>query len=391
MELALYCPVYGYYERQEDTVGRRGDFFTSVSVGPLFGELLAFQFCEWLEPILTRCLKSEARPTRSTASNAKGEQDAAEQLQLVEAGAHDGRLAVDILGWLRQWRPALFERLEYWIIEPSDRHRECQQSRLREFGRRVRWARELKELWNSWRCPERSRPMLSNRGVIFSNELLDAFPVHRLGWDAAARRWFEWGVQLDSGQFRWTRMPLTEPKLAPVQTDSLAFVLPDGFTIEVCPAAEEWWRSAAAALQDGKLVTLDYGFAAEEKFLPERTQGTLRAFYQHHATADLLARPGEQDLTAHVNFGSLIRAGESAGLTTEQFVTQEKFLMEIAQCVEHASAPEQRWTPERRRQFQTLTRPDQLGRAFRVLVQSRTETAPDVAGERFTAASAARS
>jgi SAM-dependent MidA family methyltransferase len=115
MELALYCPDYGYYERESDTVGRAGDFYTSVSAGPLFGELLAWQIAVWLKPL------------------------PGDRLQIVEAGAHDGKLAADILGWLRQWRPELFARVEYVICEPSVRRRRWQESRLTDCGAPVRW------------------------------------------------------------------------------------------------------------------------------------------------------------------------------------------------------------------------------------------------------------
>src|SRR5689334_10533502 len=93
MEIALYCPKIGYYERAEGQIGRAGDYFTSVSVGGLFGELLAFQFAEWL------------------AAHADT------PVQVVEAGAHEGRLACDILGWLTRER---LDKIEYWIIEPSE-------------------------------------------------------------------------------------------------------------------------------------------------------------------------------------------------------------------------------------------------------------------------------
>src|SRR2546425_12602421 len=99
MELALYCPDYGFYEKEEDNIGRGGDFYTSVSVGPLFGELLAFQFAEWFSPPATR-----------PAS-----------LQLIEAGAHRGQLASDVLNWLKLQRPGIFARTEYVILEPSAR------------------------------------------------------------------------------------------------------------------------------------------------------------------------------------------------------------------------------------------------------------------------------
>ena len=99
MELALYCPVYGYYEKEEDTIGRRGDYYTSVSVGSLFGELLGFQFAAWLGP--------EAQEGRGSGPNEPG----AEPAEIVEAGAHRGELARDILSWMRRQQPGLFQRL----------------------------------------------------------------------------------------------------------------------------------------------------------------------------------------------------------------------------------------------------------------------------------------
>jgi len=171
MELALYCPVYGYYEREQDTAGRAGDYYTSVSVGSLFGELLALQFAEWLQEVLGL----HARGQRSGAQGRGG---------IVEAGAHDGGLARDVLRFLRERRPELFAPLEYWIVEPSERRRAWQERRLGEFGHKVRWVRQLSELTTGV------------RGVVFSNELFDAMPAHRFGWDARQGRWFEWGVSL---------------------------------------------------------------------------------------------------------------------------------------------------------------------------------------------------
>ena len=147
-------------------------------------------------------------------------------------------------------------------------------------------------------------------------------------------------------------------------------MLPDGYTIETCPAAESWWREAANILGHGKLLTIDYGFAADELFSPSRMHGTLRAYYRHHASDDPLANVGEQDLTAHVNFSAIRAAGESAGLKTETFSTQSQFLTRI---FGKASKDDffGKWNTNRTRQFQTLTHPEHLGRAFRVLVQSR--------------------
>jgi SAM-dependent MidA family methyltransferase len=164
----------------------------------------------------------------------------------------------------------------------------------------------------------------------------------------------------------------------------LLAVLPDGYTIETCPAAESWWREAANILGHGKLLTIDYGYTADELFSPGRTRGTLRAYFRHHAGDDILANVGEQDLTAHVNFSAIQAAGESVGLRTEMFSTQSQFLTRILEKASKDNSlgelvspksdggeSEDGWTAAQARQFQTLTHPEHLGRAFRVLVQSR--------------------
>jgi SAM-dependent MidA family methyltransferase len=337
MELALYCPVYGYYEKEADTVGRRGDYYTNVSVGNLFGELLAFQFAEWLED--------------------------GRMAQLVEAGAHDGRLAKDILSWVREYRPVLFEGLEYTIIERSERRAGWQKRMLGEFSGKVRWVEEVSQ-------------MKKVRGIIFSNELLDAMPVRRFGWDRKNRMWLEWGVGTKNGEFVWKRMPETEGSVgnlnkALLVEKDLFDALPEGFTMEWNSSAESWWSDAARVLERGKLVTIDYGLEGAEFLVPERMSGTLRAYRGHHLSDDLLANPGDQDLTAHVNFTVIKLAGETNGLKTDPVLNQSQFLTKIASRTWNTEACFGEWTSERRKQFQTLTHVEHLGRAFRVLIQSR--------------------
>jgi SAM-dependent MidA family methyltransferase len=337
MALALYCPETGYYETQKDSVGRAGDFITSVSAGKLFGELLAFQFAEWLEELRI----------------ANGE------LRIVEAGAHDGKLAADILNWLQTHRPKLFSKIEYCLIEPSLRRQEWQQDILKSFAPRVRW-------FTSFQSITADNPQFN--GIIFSNELLDAFPVRRLGWDAKEKNWFEWGVSLAGEKFVWTKIP--NPQSA-IRNPQLESVLPDNYTVEISPTAENWWREAAGVLAHGKLLTIDYGFNSDEQFSPSRLKGTLRAYHRHHVSDDLLAHPGEQDLTAHVNFSAIQKAGEEAGLKTENYCTQPQFLTRILQKAV-AKKMFVNLDAKQVRQFQTLTHPEHLGRAFRVLVQART-------------------
>lgn len=386
MELALYCPETGYYEAKKDTVGRRGDFITSVSVGSFFGELLAFQFAEWLLAGAEGRDPGVASPASTAASNPGA------KFTIVEAGAHDGRLAGDILAWLQIHRPELFAQLAYVIIEPSLRRREWQGETLKTFAPRVCWLSSLPLPPGSPPADGAggaAAPGCPLNGILFSNELLDALPVHRFGWDAANKGWFEWKVALQAEHFVWARSadiwPADSARQGPLASGSsagpwpaslgqlppsLLDILSDGYVVESCPAADQWWRAAAGALAQGKLLTIDYGFSAEEMISPARLSGTLRAYRDHRVTADLLANPGAQDLTAHVNFTALQTVGEAAGLRTELVCTQPQFLTQILQKALGEKSLAQ-MNPKQVRQFQTLTHPEHLGRAFRVLVQGR--------------------
>jgi SAM-dependent MidA family methyltransferase len=344
MELALYCPVYGFYETEGDKIGRAGDFYTSVSVGSLFGELLAFQFSDWL---------SEIRAAKKYLTNA---------LFIVEAGAYRGQLARDILSWIQSFHPEIFESLEYWIVEPSAVLRKKQERTLADFAGKVHWCLRLSDL------AEHS----GGEGIIFSNELLDAMPVRRIGWCVNERRWFEWGVAMQNERLVWTRIFDPENAFpAPQLPSEVLAILPDDYTIEIGSAANQWWREAATLLKNGKLLAIDYGGTAEELISPERTGGTLRTYSKHRVGDDLLSRPGEQDITAHVNFTAIQNTGELAGLQTEGLFTQEKFLVRIAEKTWKQSEQFSDWNAARRRQLQTLIHPEHLGRPFRVLLQSR--------------------
>lgn len=348
MELALYSPELGYYERQKE-IGRQGDFYTSVSVGNLFGELLAFQFAEWFD-------ECEAQNVQRGKLG----------LRIIESGAHNGQLASDILNWIKEFRPTLFEQLEYCLIESSALHRDWQRETLLDHSQKISWCAD----WSEFPRSTSTGPQFT---ICFSNELFDAMPVHRFGWDAKSRAWFEWGVGWDENNFVWKRLSKNQrssalfPQLAP----ELLEILPDGFMTETCPAAATWWKEAASNINFGKLLAIDYGLLAENFFSPQRSAGTLRAYFQHHANSDLLARPGEQDLTAHVNFSALKEAGEKTGLKTDAFVSQAKFLTGIVARTMSRPKDFGAWDTKRAKQLQTLAHPEHLGSSFRVLVQSR--------------------
>lgn len=332
MRQALYDSTHGYYSRDARKIGKRGDFMTSVSVGAFFGELLAFQFARWIGWI----------------------RDQANAVQIVEAGAHDGQLARDVLESLHENEPSILALLEYWIVEPHAGRRAGQQKTLAPFSN-VRWFETLDEI--------KGRV----HGIIFSNELLDALPAHPFAWNATARRFEEIGVGLMGDSFAWTRLP--QPTIAPPKfPPELLDVLPDGYVFELSPDASRWWTAAASALKRGWLLTIDYGGVLEELLSPGRTSGTMRAYSQHRVSADVLANPGEQDITTHVNFSEIQRAGEAGGLKTVALTTQSQFLTGIARELWRSRGS---WPQHQVRQFQTLTHPEHLGRPFRVLVQSR--------------------
>jgi len=346
MELALYCPDCGFYEKEGDNIGRGGDFYTSVSVGPLFGEFLGFQFANWYS---------------SHGKTGEG------GLRLVEAGAHNGQLAHDVLTWLKNQRPEVFERTEHLILEPSTRRREWQNKKLSAFSGKVTWADDFPP--HATRNPQPASPFT----LCYSNELLDAMPVRRFAWDAAKQSWFEWGVAADGARFVWARLAtqVDSVSLNLPSSPELLEVLPDGYIVEINPAAEAWWSRAGQWLQNGKLIAFDYGFGAADAIVPERSNGTLRAYRQHKQVADVLADPGDQDITAHVNFGRIEQAGMAAGLKTELFENQGRFLTTLAAEAWKPDSPFGPWDQKRTRQFQTLTHPEHLGRSFRVLIQSR--------------------
>ncbi len=337
MELALYHETHGYYEKRSDQVGTAGDFITSVSVGDLFGRLLAFQFAEWFKKL----------------------DPSAPCFHLVEAGAHNGQLMLDVLSGLRTFAPETLEKIRCVIIEPSPRRREWQRETLSALRDRVCWCAG----WNE--VVEEIGPIY---GVIYSNELLDAFPTRRFIWDADAGRWFELGVAAEADLLIWTRLAGdVDPGVDP----DLFTHLPNGFIHETSPDAIQWWTEAAASLRSGRLLTIDYGARSEELLNPVRSNGTLRAYRDHTHVDNLLADPGEQDLTATVNWTAFQEAGERAGLASAEAVKQSSFLIRILEKAVQSHASDWQLSPKQIRQFHMLTHPEHLGRKFQALVQAK--------------------
>jgi SAM-dependent MidA family methyltransferase len=328
MATALYEPSLGYYSRHARQVGRGGDFFTSVSVGPLFGELLARRFLrEWRE------MESPSR------------------WRIIECGAHDGSLAADILRALSQLDPQAFSDLEYVIPEPLPALQSAQRETLAHFP--VRFVSDVDELV--------ADPL---PGIAFGNELLDALPFHVVEWQSGG--WRECRVGTDSsGEFVWeTAHEIDDPALVSALTE-LGNHFPDGYRTEIRTKVHQFLKPLTQALTSGLLLWPDYGFARPELYHPDRKSGTLRTFSKHRAAENPLTTPGEIDITAHVDFTAVAEAAISLGCVPLAFRNQGSWLTEIGR--DWLLSLEGRPDPTALRQFQTLTHPAHLGGSFHVL------------------------
>lgn len=330
MARCLYDPEHGYYAQPARAVGRRGDFYTSVSVGPVFGELLAaFTAQAW---------EKWGRP---------------ETFALMEQGAHDGHLMADVLEALARHHPAAAQAALPSIIEPLAARRATQEKMLAGFP--VGWSEALGPL-----------PAAPETGVFFANELLDAFPVARLRFDGA-----QWREQLaaldDAGHFCWKDGGPPPPEILTEieKYRDPSAPLAAGYVTEYAPGLDEWAAQLAQALPRGTALLLDYGREAEDYFAPHRTEGTLRGYRAHQRCDDPFAAPGETDLTADVNFTHLARAAETAGFRALPAQRQAAFLTRLAlPRLQAVPPPDAAWL----RQFQTLTHPAHLGHSFQAII-----------------------
>ena len=328
MEKALYHPQHGYYGPGPRRIGRSGDFYTAVSVGPLYGRLLA-----------------------ELALQGWKEQGSPGEFAVIEQAAHDGQLAEDICEELlgRQGTKGL----RYLIVEPNPRYEVVQRQRLERFGERVKWVSSLAEL-----------PAMP--ALFLCNELPDAMPVHLVRWNGQV--WHELYVAADRGELTFTPAALSsselESELARLPTD-----LPEGYTTEVNLAALAWMQELIKAPFHGQIYIADYGLDDFELYSPTRSTGTLRRYAQHQTDDRVLENLGECDLTTHINFTRLIETAEAAWLKVRSYELQGRFLGKLAMPV-LASLEGRRdgSTQALLRQFQSLTHPAFMGRSFRVLV-----------------------
>jgi SAM-dependent MidA family methyltransferase len=298
MELALYHPQWGYYLASQRRPGREGDFLTAPETHPFFGIALARQVAE--------CWDRLGRP---------------DPFVVREYGAGSGVLAWDIVTGLAAEAPVCRAALEYRLIVPN-RHR--LQQALAAFA-----AENLAGVVHAEPITENAAPE-PIAGVVLANEVADAFGVHRLLWRGGRLR-EEWVVWRDD-RFAAEEGNLS-PAAAAAEPEGMlrqhGIALAEGDRIEISPAAAAWFAGAARGLRRGYALVIDYGYPAPELYAAHRLAGTVRAYRGHTASADPFAHVGEQDLTAHVDFSALRRAGEAEGLVFAGQTTQGAFLASL--------------------------------------------------------------
>ena len=350
MALCLYDPEQGYYMQGRERTGVQGDYFTSPDLHPIFARLIARQAAEMWEAL--------GRPPR---------------FAWIEMGPGRGWFARDFLRWVSSTRPEFFLALEYIAIEPGPHQRALLRERLAE-----------DKLETKVQIIENLEQLGPQTGCFFSNELVDAFPVSV--------------VTREGGRLKEIYVTAVDRKLrekvgAISSTEVAAYAaryakeIDEGHRVEVNLRAAQWIRTLAGKLDKGFVVTIDYGNLAANLFTPDRPQGTLMSYRQHVATEDLYSAPGEQDLTAHVNFSALIDAGREAGLDLTGFTTQERFLLALGEENQFGDLydPGQSEAEQLRARLKLkrLINPEGMGTIFKVLIQHRGIASPRITGLKY--------
>lgn len=331
MQIALYHPSYGYYASAEKRVGKEGDFFTSVSVGSAFGEIIAHRLAAF-----------------------SLELQQSEQLHIIELGANDASLCTDILTTLKQLEvPAI-----YHIIEPLPALQQLQQQQLSSAN--IEGVKMHSSLADLILFLEKKQV----QGVILSNELLDAFPVELI--KKSENGWLQGFVRLAEETLELSFSPIEKTNKELINfSKSLPTDLPLDYVTEFRPRVREWLKDCFDVLKTGLVLSFDYGFLAEEYYQPKRTEGTLQGYFQHEKTKNPFIRIGEQDLTAHVDFSQVQALAREEGFQVRDFSPQYRYLVQHG--VNWLKNLERNFNQEAQasiKQFQTLTHPSMMGTQF---------------------------
>ena len=354
MEICLYEPEMGYYSRPRERFGKAGDFYTSSDVHAVFGRLLARQFAEMWHAL-----------------------DSPERMELIELGPGRGLFARDVLDWSAKQFPEFFHALHYSLVEQSEHLRAKLAERLKEHveAGKVSAVATLEELASHPFADERRKHGAPGKGprwgedvIILANEFFDALPVEVIDHRGAVR------VGVASGKFVESFAP--PPAAENEFLDRYSVHPQQDERVEVCLGALGWMERIASFLRErrGFVLLIDYGYTREQQ-LAGRHRDTLMTYRQHRAGAAPYQAPGEQDITAHVNFTALRARGAELGLEDVALLTQSQFLIGIGEETQFADAFQDCALPQERAkvalQLRHLIAPEGMGETFQVLLMSR--------------------
>jgi SAM-dependent MidA family methyltransferase len=351
MEWCLYHPEYGYYRSERTKIGREGDYYTSPCVHPLFGALIGKQLSQMSEHM------------------------GGETFDVVEMGGGRGFLCEDVLQSVKKNSPVFYQRLHYHLIETAPPFLKEQKERLETYKK------EGKIFWIEAEAFEKGKTQME--GCFLSNELLDAFPVHRVRVDHGNLK--EVYVAQENGQMKEQMGEISDPRIASY-FQSMDITLQEGQRAEVNLNALDWMEKVAWCLKRGFVLTIDYGYLAKELYASYRKEGTLLCYTQHRTSDNPYGRIGEQDITSHVNFTSLILKGEEVGLQFTGLVPQYQFLIALGLLQEIESLEREMSEVEGfqlRLSLKHLIEPEiGMGEIFKVLIQHKGVTQPQLNGLR---------
>ncbi|MBC8549459.1 MAG: SAM-dependent methyltransferase [Candidatus Brocadiales bacterium] len=342
MDLALYHPEYGYYTSGKEKIGKRGDYYTSSDVHSVFGELIARQ----LEQMW-----------RLLGSN---------RFTVVEIGAGKGWLCHDILNYVRNEYPEFFEKIDYKIVEISRNLIERQSNTLKGLEEKVSWE-SFSEDGFSFNPIE---------GCFLSNEFVDSLPVHQVVVEN--NRLKEIYVTTTDDMFCEKIDELSNPELEDY-FDNSKINLKEGQRAEVNLKALDWVKNISYCLNRGFVITMDYGHLAEDLYSEERYRGTLMCYYEHTTSENPYERVGNQDITSHVNFSSIIEEGARSGLSTTGFTRQSNFLIALGIL---NKMNEVQGDISKLLTMKNLFLPGGMGDIFKVLIQHKEIDSPELIGLR---------
>ncbi len=351
MRTCLYEPGLGYYTSPGHKVGAEGDFYTSINVHRVFGRLIARE--------IGRMWETMAAPAH---------------FDIVEAGAGNGQLARDILDTIAEINSGLYDILVYRLIEAEPS--------LQDIQREMLAGHRNKAAWNA--PADLSTGKLSFSGFLFSNELIDSFPVHLVEMTVNGLK--EVYVTAEGEEFSEILDLPSTPELEEYLKRHCIELFP-GQRAEINLESSRWLEGVARALTRGYVMTIDYGFTAAELYAPMRKNGTLLCYHRHKVEENPYRRAGRQDMTSHVDFTNLISRGEELGLTKIWFGEQYRFLMgaglmdEIA-TLESGAASEEEHLKNRLTLKKLILPEGGMGDTFKILIQAKGLENPGLLCER---------